>query len=159
MQSAYISAHSTETALIKIQSDLLKAVDQGSVAVLLLLDLSAAFDTIDHVILLDRLHNMFGVDGQALNWFRSYVSDRAQSVCIEGTKSTPHKLSQGVPQGSVLGPILFTCYTAPLGNIFRLHNLQYHMYADDSQVYVTFRPGDTSSKGDAISKIELTVHI
>ena len=83
LQSAYRDKHSTETALIKVQNDTLSALDAGSSAVLLMLDLSAAFDTIDHDILLSRLCNVYGITGNALDWFRSYLTGRIQRVVIE----------------------------------------------------------------------------
>jgi len=106
--------HSTETALVKITNDLLLASDQGCISILVLLDLSAAFDTIDHKILLDRLQNYTSVQGQALSWFRS---DRYHFVCLNGEKSKITLLDYGLPQGSVLGPLLFSIYMLPLGNI------------------------------------------
>ena len=140
LQSAYREAHSTETALIKVQSDIMSAVDSNRAAVLLLLDLSAAFDTIDHSILLRRLQNSFGVEGHALHWFHSYLTKRSQVVNINGESSTPHVLPYGVPQGSVLGPALFSCYTTPLGDIISSHGMMRHFYADDTQLYITFKP-------------------
>ena len=80
LQSAYRDKHSTETALIKIQNDILSALDAGSSAILLMLDLSSAFDTIDHDILLSRLCNVYGITGDALDWFRSYLTGRIQHV-------------------------------------------------------------------------------
>ena len=140
MQSAYKCFHSTETALLKVQNDILFAMNQKKMVALVLLDLSAAFDTIDHQILLGRLKERFRVTGTALEWFKSYLMNRCQSVIISGKESTHHQLHYGVPQGSVLGPILFTLYTAPVGDIARKHNMGHHFYADDSQLYISFDP-------------------
>ena len=104
-----------------------------------MLDLSAAFDTVGHTILLNRLERRLGVTGSALQWFRSYLSGRVQRVVVNGVSSDPTALSCGVPQGSVLGPLLFTIYTLPLGDIIRNHGIPYHMYADDSQKYAIFK--------------------
>ena len=87
LQSAYRDKHSTETALIKVQNDILSALDAGSSAILLMLDLPAAFDTIDHDILLSRLCNVYGITGNALDWFRSYLTGRIQHVDIENAVS------------------------------------------------------------------------
>ena len=103
-QSAYRKFHSTETALLRVHSDIAWALDRGSSAGLLMLDLSAAFDTINHKILLDRLDDSFGVRGVALKWIESYLDKRTQSVVIDGEKSTARELDISVPQGSVLGP-------------------------------------------------------
>ena len=141
MQSAYRQSHSTETALLKVHSDILSAVDNGCVVVLVLLDLTAAFDTIDHGILLSRLRHRFGVTGAALDWLRSYLADRKQLVRIESDNSSLTSVPFGVPQGSVLGPLLFTAYITPLGDLIRKYGLEYHLYADDTQIYVSFPPG------------------
>jgi exonuclease III len=133
-QSAYRQSHSTETALLHILNDLLLATDSGKVSLLTFLDLSAAFDTIDHTILLTRLQHTFGISGTALSWFTSYLSDRKQTVLIKGTYSQPAHLTCGVPQGSVLGPVLFTLYTSPLSTIIKSHSLKHHFYADDTQL-------------------------
>ena len=156
-QSAYRQLHSTETALLRVQNDLLQAVDNEGGAILVLLDLSAAFDTIDHQKLLNLLNQSFGIRGVALKWFESYLKDRTQTVQIGSCTSTPVTLKYGVPQGSVLGPILFTMYTTPLGNIIRKHGLNFHLYADDTQLYISFQPGVSVSKETAISCLEACI--
>ena len=137
-QSAYKQFHSCETALIRVQNDILREIDGNSGLILLLLDLSAAFDTVDHTILLQRMHSKFGIKGDALNWFRSYLSDRSQTVYVNGATSDSYDVFCGVPQGSVLGPILYLIYTSPIGDILRSHGMKFHLYADDTQIYVSF---------------------
>ena len=111
MQSAYRPGHSTETALVRVTNDLLCAVDKQRAVILVLLDLSAAFDTVDHDILLQRLHEEIGVCGVPLQWFKLYLTRRKQAITINKTSSSECDLIYGVPQGSVLGPIMSTCYT------------------------------------------------
>ena len=113
-QSAYRQDHFTETALIKVHNDILCAVDRGCVVVLVMLDLTAAFETLNHAVLLSRLFHIFGVTGAAFEWFRSYLSGRHQVVRIGNEKSPPKDVTFGVPQGSVLGPLLFTVFTVYL---------------------------------------------
>ena len=139
-QSAYRIFHSTETTLLKIHNDLILAIDCGKVTSLILLDLSAAFDTVDHSILLTRLQNWCGLDGLSLDWFSSYLSLCSQAVSINDSISAFSTLSCGVPQGSVLGPLLFTLYTTPLGSVISKNSLKYHLYADDTQLYISFTP-------------------
>ena len=117
LQSAYHTNCSTETALLKVKTDLLSAIDNKEVTCLILLDLSAAFNTVNHTILLNRLEYCFGVGGTALSWIGSYLTGRTQKVVIDGCEPEAAELTQGVPQGSVLGPVLFTLYTLPLGDI------------------------------------------
>ena len=138
-QSAYKNGHSTESALIRVQNDVLRAIDDDKCVILLLLDLSAAFDTVVHGILLSRLSMCYGIEGIVHKWFRSYLCDRKQFTVIENAKSSSRPLTCGVPQGSVLRPILYPLYTAPLGDIMRRHGILYHMYADDTQIYLTFK--------------------
>ena len=149
MQSAYRQNHSTETALLKVHSDILSAVDNGCVVVLVLLDITAAFDTIDHAILLSRLRHRFGVTGAALDWLRSYLANRKQLVRIGSDNSSP-TVPFGIPQGSVLGPLIFTAYITPLGDLIRKYGLEYHLYADDTQIYISFPPGG-DEQSDALN--------
>ena len=116
-QSAYKVFHSSETVPVKVHNDILRAVDNNDSVVLLLLDLSAAFDTVDHSILLSRLALRFGVNGQVIAWMELYLKDREQFVQIENTKSSIRQLLRGIPQGSVLGPLFYVLYTAPIADI------------------------------------------
>ena len=144
-QSAYRPGYSTETALLKVTNDLLTAMDNNDVSILTLLDLSAAFDTIDHEILLSRLQNTFGFEGTVLSWFRSYLTGRRQYVSINGKKSLATDVPYGVPQGSVLGPILFILYTQPLSHVISQHPVSHMLYADDTQLYRSSSIADINS--------------
>ena len=156
-QSAYRQLHSTETALLCVQNDLLQAVDTHGGAILVLLDFSAAFDTTDHHCLLHILESSFGIQGNVLAWFQSYLTGRTQTVHIKKCTSEPHELKYGVQQGSVLGPILFTIYTTPLGKLIRRHGLTSHLYPDDTQLYLAFKPSEPSSIDNNISRLEKCV--
>jgi len=156
-QSAYRKFHSTETALLRVQSDILQSLDQNEATILVMLDLSAAFDTIDHTTLLNRLEQHFGITNKPLRWMKSYLTDRYQTVCIDGELSKPVLMTYSVPQGSVLGPKNYSLYTKPVGAICRKHNLQHHFYADDSQLYMSFKPKDSVSREDALQRIEACV--
>ena len=156
-QSAYRQLHSSETSLLRVQNDILQAVDSRGGAILVLLDLSAAFGTIDHEKLIRTLDTYCGIQGDPPKWFLSYLKGRAQSVQIVSTFSREQNLLFGVPQGSVLGPVLFTIYTTPLGRIIQRHGLTYHLSADDPRLYMAFKPSDVTSKCDAISRIKACV--
>ena len=149
LQSAYRDKHSTETALIKVQNDILLALDAGSSAILLMLDLSAAFDTIDHDILLSRLCNVYGITGDAL-------TGRIQRAVIENAVFGDQELGFGVPQGSVLGPKIYCMYTKPVSDIIQRHGLSHHSYADDTQLYMTMDHSNNNWR-DGLARIQLCV--
>jgi hypothetical protein len=141
-QSAYRPGHSTETVTLRILNDILCSLDENKISVLLLLDLSAAFDTIDHKILLSRLQHTFGICDTALRWFQSYLSTRKQFVLVDEHRSQETPLLFGVPQGSVLGPVLFIMYTTPLTDLIRRHSVSHEMFADDTQLLQSAPPDD-----------------
>ena len=142
VQSGFRPCFSTKTDVLSVISDILLAVDRGDFAALFLLDLSAAFDTVDHDILLQRLRTSFGIDGVALKWFQSYLTGRTQHVRRGTDRSATVQLICGVPQGSVLGPILFILYTAYLVSVIEQHGLSPHLYADDTQISGSCPPSD-----------------
>ena len=152
LQSAYRDKQFTETAL----NDILSALDAGSSAILLMLDLSTTFDTIDHDILLSRLCNVYGITGNALDWFRTYLTGRLQRVVIEDSVSVNHELNFRVPQGSVFGPRIYYMYTKPVSDIIQRHGLSHHSYADDTQVYMTMDHSNNDWR-DCLARIELCV--
>ena len=154
-QSAYRSNYSTETALVRVYNDIMRSLDKKRDVILCLADFSAAFETVDHDILLNRLQYRFGFTGTALEWFCSYLVNRRQYVSISSTNSPASKSKSskcesksshdsshytpicGVPQGTTLGPILFTLYVSPLEDILVKNNLNPMLFADDTQMYVT----------------------
>ena len=157
-QSGYRKFHSCETAVTKIHNDILMLVDKKENVVLLLLDLSAAFDTINHKLLLNKLKNMYGISGIALNWIKCYLSNRSFRVTVNRQTSGECILEIGVPQGSILGPLLFILYTKDLENIVTKYGLSIHLYADDTQIYFAFdvhsaKP-DMSSISSCFSEIK-----
>ncbi len=137
-----------ETALLRVRNHLLMEMDKRNVNMLVLLDLSAAFDTIDHKILLKRLSERCGIKNTALSWFASYISNRTQSVQIGNSYSSKKQLKFGVPQGSVLGPILFTLYSSPLSEAIG-DRMNYHCFADDTQLYLGFSPNSNNDQANA----------
>ena len=132
-QSAYRPGLSTETALLKVVNDLFLSLNKGNIYVLALLDFSSAFDTIDHPILVHRLHTDFGFTDTVLQWFSSYLTDRTHYVSLSNHCSDFAPVHSGVPRGSVLGPILFTMYIKPLSAIIDSHSIIHNSFADDLQ--------------------------
>ena len=134
-QSAYRRAHSTETAVLKVISDAVMAADRGEVTLVELLDLSAAFDTVDHDILLDRRRVAFGIHGTAISWIETFVRGRTQIVSFAGDHSSSSPVTCGVSQGGVLGPMVCLLYTAVVIIIAGRYDIGVHSYADDIQLY------------------------
>ena len=144
-QSAYCKNCSTETCLLKLKTDILDAINKKEVVCLVLLDLSAAFDSLEHSLIINRLKYRFGVVGKCLDWFEDYLLNRTQCITVcDSTgniaESGKHILQQGIPQGSVLGPLIFNLFLSPLGEICCAHGINFSGYADDSQNYLSFRP-------------------
>jgi len=156
-QSAYKQFHFTKTALLKVQNDIALNMDTGKVTALTLLDLSVAFGNIDYSVLLDRLSDWYGILGTALTWIRSFLINRFQSIKIRKCFSKAVPLFGGVPQGSVLGPPLFTLYATPISPLIQSHKLDHHLYADDTQVYISLSKADTDlslkTLGNCLSNI------
>ena len=147
LQSTYRKPNSTETALVKIVNDM----NRQHASLIVLLDLSAAFDTVGHTILLRRLETSFGVTRDALKWIASYLSARSQRVMINGVLSDRFDLSFEVPQGSCLGQLLFSAYASKLFQVIKNHLHNTHAYADDTQLYLSFKSdssmGETEARG------------
>ena len=159
MQSAYQADHSTESALVCVKADILAFMDKQEVVCLVILDLSAAFDMVDHSILLHGMESVFGITSMALDWIQSYITGRSQRVVIGDTKSEPVPLTFGVSQGTVLRPILFTLYTCPLGEICRSHSVTYHLYADFQQLYLSFHQSSMSSSVTYLEHLEACIAV
>ena len=153
-QSAYKSGHSTETVLNAVHNFITSQLDEGRYVLLVLLDLSSAFDTVNHAILLERLQSKYKLGGTVLSWFKSYVTKRFQHVKIEKVLSSQRPLTTGVPQGSVLGPVLFSLYLAELSDVIRSHNIYFHHCADDTQLLLAF---DKDSVSFAFHKMEICI--
>ena len=139
LQSAYRSAHSTETALLHVKDYIMTSLHKQQGVFLVLLDLSAAFDTVEHSVLMKRMANEIGLTGTELKWFISYLTGRMTRVCIDGVFSESCIMNYGLAQGSIVGPGSCKIYTIPIGCIIRKHNISY-MYADDIQLSLNSNP-------------------
>ena len=134
------------------------SLDQNKSVILLSLNLSAALDTVDHATLIyRRLSNRFGMKGTALAWFKSYLASRQQFVNVEEGMSSRRPLLRGVPQGSLLGSLLYLVYTAPIADIIKKHDLLYHLYADDTQLYISFNTDCCADLDEAKLRVERCV--
>ena len=126
---------------MRIQTDLLQCLDHKQCCFLVLLDLSAAFDTVNHAILIERWADRFGIRDNASEWIKSYLSGRTNCVTINKSRFKSVEQHCNVPHGSVLGPTFFSDYIAPLDSIFRKWVVPNHLYADDTHIYMPFTPG------------------
>ena len=153
LSSAYRQSHATESALPKVHADILHNMEQQMVTLLVLIDLSAAFNTVDHPILFQCLEKQFGFHDSVLSWYKSYFSERKQCITLKGMWSNTFDLSFGVPQGSCLGPVLFTQDASSLFSIFSKYSVCAHAYADDHQLYMAFSPNPVSLN-EAVSCME-----
>ena len=134
-QSGFRPHYGVETALLRMMNDILRLRDAGSTIIVILLDISAAFDTLEHSTLISLLEVSFGIQGIELEWFTNYLNNRRQYVKINNCNSSELNIKCGVPQGSLLGPVLFNLYMVPLFKIFTEMGITYHSYADDTQFY------------------------
>jgi len=134
-QSANRKGYCTEMSLLRVTNDIQRAAGQGLCTALLAL-------AVHHDALLDPARTVFRIDDVALDWIRSFVIRRIQQIVVGSEKSTVFFSKSGVPQGSVLGPILFGMYVSPVGNVIAQHRVHYHQYADDMQLYVSLKPHD-----------------
>jgi hypothetical protein len=151
-QSAYKAGHSTETTLLKVFNDIAWEVDKGRIVLLGMIDLSAAFDTISHEKLFQLLEHEYKITGTALQWYKSYFQDRKQFCKLRHHKSNNYDLPTGCPQGSVVGPVAYNLYTAPLERVLQKHGVKYHKYADDLQVYLSC---DKKNLDNCITQLEM----
>ena len=157
LQSAYRPRHRTETALLHVKNNIMHSIHNQQGVFLVLLDLSAAFDTVEHSILVSRMANEVGLRGIALEWYKSYFNNRSTKVCINDTFSDCHHMDYGFPQGSIVGPGSFKIYIIPIGRIIRKHSISYHMYADDIQIFLDFKPSDPTSIETALSRLSACI--
>ena len=135
---------------LKFRMTILTALDQRKEVILVLLDFTSAFDTIEHMTLHGRLKQLYGLGGTVLEWLTSYLYNRSHVVKVRDSLSKSVTNNCGVPQGSVIGPMLYTMYSAPISKVIEAHRLSSMLYADDTQIYLTFRPQDQQ---EAIMKL------
>ena len=158
-QSAYRQYHSCETSLVKLVNDILLAMEKQLVTVVVILDLSAAFDTVDHDLLLEVLEKRFGIAGAARKWYTRYLKPRSFKVSIRGSTSQPRQLDYSVPQGSIQGAFLFIAYASTLDLVMQPSGLELNGFTDDHSIRTTFKPSklDHKEECDTIANIEKTM--
>ena len=157
-QSAYRKNYSCETALVRLHNDILTAMNKQEVTALCAIDLSAAFDTVDHDILLAVLETRFGISDTALNWFDNYLRPRSFKVSVGESKSTPKQLEFSVPQGSCLGPLLYSAYASTLEVVVESQDINIAGFADDHVIWDKFTTANRNTEGNSIMKLEATLN-
>ena len=163
-QSAYCKFHSTETALLKLTNDILETMDSGKITILTALDMSAAFDTLDHATLLHRPEHTFGLSGFVISWIRSYLFSRSSFVKIDSSSSPVTTILTGIPQGSVSGSLLFVLFISPIANVINAgqagnNNLvSFYQYADYTQLYIGANSSILVSQVASIESCTMRVH-
>ena len=155
----YRRQHSTETPILHILDSILLSSDFGKSTIVISLDLSAAFDTIDHQILLSRLNTSFGISDTTLSWLQSYLTNRTSSVRIGRHCSSSVTCTTGVPQGSVLGPLLFIAYVSPIADIAHLYSIDQQQYADETQLFISLSSSDYMPDLDNVTRCIDSLHV
>ena len=153
-QSAYRKMHSTETSLLKLNNDILSAINNGRSTLLVTLDISSAFDTVNHQMLLQRYADLFGLDGIVLSWFASYLSHRSQAVQVGSHLSAFIEILCGFAQGSTLGGPKYIMFASPLPELIEAHQVYHEGYADDSNVYTSFDMKNHSEVSASFNQME-----
>ena len=150
--------------MLKLTNDIMETIDSGKITILTTLDMSAAFDTLDHITLLHRLQHTFGLSGYVISWIRSYLTDRSFFVKIDSSSSPSTTILTGVPQGSVLGPLLFVLFISPIANVINSDQsnqnsiVSFHQYADDTQLYIGTNSSTLTSQIASIESCSQRVH-
>ena len=152
-QSAYRANHSCETSLLKLCNDILWAMERQEITVLLALDLTMAFDTVDHSVLLNVLHNQFGITGKSLTWCDTYLRPHQCYMEITGSRSQPRSIDFSVPQGSCVRPVLYSIYASTLQTVIP-EGIDLNAFADDHNVKKSFGAGNKVDDKEVISDLE-----
>ena len=153
-QSAYRVNHSCETALLFLHNEILSSFEKQEITNLCAIDLSVAFDTVDHGIMMSTMKNIFGLSANTLSWLSTYLAPHSFKVSIEGNMSADKPVTFSVPQGSVAGPILFNYYVRSLPSCIEHDGVTINGFADDHTLHNSYRAGDISAEINSISILE-----
>ena len=153
-QSAYRKHHGVETAMIKMYNDLLETIDQNHVTIVVMIDLSAAFDTIDIPILIQILQDEFGIHSTPLKWIQSYLTNKTMKVLVDQSVSDTEPLRFGVPQGSCAGPVIFTLYISALNRVVQKYPEDLYGYADDHKIAFKIQAGNSQNETTILQQLD-----